>query len=74
MYLKEEPLSKAKDIARAEAGNLFRNESTGPQMVRKIVCAHCHEPGHFVKVGEYYFHEYCPKTMIPFPEEVAKSS
>ena len=58
-------MSKAKDIARAMAGNPFRNLSE-PRMGRRYVCANCHTPGRFVKVGTYYFHQDCPKVMVPF--------
>lgn len=64
-------MSKARDRARAKAGN--RHISTHePRMVRPYVCAYCHKPGHFVKVGDYYFHESCPKEMIPFTEKELK--
>ena len=64
-------MSKAKDRARAEAGNPHISVSS-PQTYRQYVCAHCHKPpyqdkgGEFVKVGDYYFHAKCPKRMIPF--------
>lgn len=61
-------MSKAKDRIRAKAGNPHISTKE-PRMGRRYVCAHCHEPGHFVKVGNYYFHEACPKRMIPFAEK-----
>ncbi|KKM80393.1 hypothetical protein LCGC14_1340390 [marine sediment metagenome] len=60
-------MSRAKNRARAEAGGRFVNTHE-PRMARRYVCANCHKSGHFIKVGEYYFHDHCPKTMVPFTE------
>ena len=61
-------MSKAKDIARAIAGNPHIN-SPRQVMCRRYICANCHQSGEFVKVGDYYFHPSCPKQMIPFTDE-----
>ena len=60
-------MSRARDRARAVAGHRHIN-TRDPRMARSYVCAHCHKYGHFVKIGEYYFHESCPRDMVPFEE------
>lgn len=64
-------MSRAKDRARARAGNPHVS-TREHRMMRTYVCAHCHKPGHFVEVDEYYYHEECPKKMIPFTKEELK--
>lgn len=62
-------MSRRRDRARAEAGNLIRNENPRRQ-VRLYVCANCHKPlsSTFVEVGGFYYHENCPKIMRPMPK------
>lgn len=66
-------MSRVKDRARAEAGNRHINVKE-LCYVRRFVCAFCHGGGGtFVRVGDYLFHESCPKKMIPFTKEELKN-
>lgn len=58
-------MSKAKDIARAKAGDSHFNAHS-PRTHRRFICANCHGGGGtLVKVGDYRFHTGCPKRMVP---------
>ena len=63
-------MSKAKDRARAIAGNPHRTTSE-PLRGRVWVCANCHKPlgSTYVKVGDYLFHQNCPKIMKPLTKK-----
>lgn len=61
-------MSRAKNIARARAGNPHTS-GVSVGMVRRYVCANCHKRGQFVKVGDYYYHNDCPKVMVPFADD-----
>ena len=61
-------MSRAKDIARAEAGNPHTNTGYA-RTIRLYVCANCHKhTGQFIRVGDYYFHPGCPKRVVPLPD------
>lgn len=59
-------MSRAKRKARAITGKPFRNEPVN-KTYRTYICANCHRPldSTFVKVDDYYYHEYCRKVMMP---------
>ena len=61
-------MSKAKNLERALAGYPHRHikeRDASPA----FVCAYCHGTnGKLVKVDRYYFHETCPKELLPFSE------
>lgn len=61
-------MSRRKDKERAEGGSIFRNEGS-PTSRSRFVCAHCHKPGFLLLSGKYYFHEKCPKEMVPFQKQ-----
>lgn len=60
-------MSKAKDRARAIAGNPHRS-TNAPLTARIYVCAHCHKLGQLVRVDNFYFHPDCPKRAVRFPK------
>ena len=58
-------MSKRKDRERAKSGNPHVTTKE-PLMGRRYVCAYCHDYGTLVKVGDFYFHQNCPKVIKPF--------
>ena len=58
-----------KDRLRAIGGNPHPRDTPSKKAKPGFVCAHCHKPGFLLKSGNYYYHEKCPKEMIPLEVE-----
>ena len=60
-------MGKRKDRLYAEEHGARPRDVPTKKASTRLVCAHCHERGFLLKSGNYYYHEKCPKEMIPFP-------